>query len=63
MRLLLDRRHAGAPAHAPVSAAAAARGIGSVTLLATDGAARFARVGSRFLGESLAADAVQIVDL
>ena len=36
---------------------------GRVTLLATDGAARFARVGSRFLGEALAAEAVEIVDL
>ena len=36
---------------------------GSVTLLATDGAARFARVGSGFLGEPIAADEVQIVDL
>jgi glutamate racemase len=44
----------------PLKAQGTARG--SVTLLATDGAARFARVGSRFLGESLAADAVQIVD-
>ena len=43
------------------SAAAGARG--SITLLATDGAARFARVGGRFLGESLTADAVQIIDL
>ena len=36
---------------------------GRITLLATDGAARFARIGSRFLGEALAADAVQIIDL
>jgi hypothetical protein len=31
--------------------------------LATDGAARFARVGSRFLGETLAAESIEIVDL
>ena len=36
---------------------------GRVTFLATDGAARFARVGSRFLGETLSAEAVEIVDL
>jgi glutamate racemase len=36
---------------------------GSVILLATDGAARFARVGSAFLGEALRADTVEIVDL
>jgi glutamate racemase len=40
---------------------AAARG--SLTLLATDGAARFARVGSAFLGESLRGEMVEIVDL
>lgn len=33
------------------------------TLLATDGADRFARVGGRFLGETLAAGDVEIVDL
>jgi len=36
---------------------------GSVTLLATDGAARFARIGSAFLGEALRAEAVEIIDL
>jgi glutamate racemase len=36
---------------------------GTVTWLATEGAARFARVGSSFLGEALSADAVQIIDL
>lgn len=36
---------------------------GSLTLLATDGAARFARVGGRFLGEPLEARDVAIVDL
>lgn len=38
-------------------------GPGSLELLATDGARRFARVGGRFLGESLIADDVTIVDL
>jgi glutamate racemase len=36
---------------------------GSVSWLATDGAARFARVGSAFLGETLRAEAIEIVDL
>jgi glutamate racemase len=36
---------------------------GSVTWLATDGAARFARVGSAFLGQALCADSVEIIDL
>lgn len=36
---------------------------GSMRLLATDGVARFARVGSGFLGEAIAADAVELVDL
>ncbi|MDP9013953.1 MAG: glutamate racemase, partial [Pseudomonadota bacterium] len=39
------------------------RGRGAVSWLATDGAARFARVGSIFLGESLRADEVEIIDL
>ncbi len=41
----------------------AAGGAGAVTWLATDGAARFARVGSAFLGESLDAGAIEIIDL
>jgi glutamate racemase len=36
---------------------------GAVTWLATDGAARFARVGSAFLGETLHAEAIEIIDL
>lgn len=36
---------------------------GSLTLLATDGASRFARVGGQFLGEPLSADDIQLVDL
>lgn len=38
-------------------------GAGRVSLLATDGAERFARVGSTFLGRAIAADDVEIVDL
>jgi glutamate racemase len=45
----------------PAQAGTVARG--RVTWLATDGAARFARVGSNFLGETLTAEAVEIVDL
>ncbi len=44
-----------------VTSASAARG--AVQWLATDNAARFARIGSRFLGESLSADQVHIIDL
>jgi glutamate racemase len=36
---------------------------GAITWLATDGAARFARVGSIFLGEPLPGEAVEIIDL
>lgn len=43
--------------------AAAGDARGSVTWLATDGAARFARVGGTFLGEKLRAEAIEIVDL
>jgi glutamate racemase len=47
-----------------IAGAPAAPGArGTVAWLATDGAARFARVGSSFLGETLRADAVEIIDL
>jgi glutamate racemase len=36
---------------------------GTVSWLATDGAVRFARVGSTFLGETLHPEAVEIIDL
>jgi hypothetical protein len=36
---------------------------GEISCLATDGAARFARVGSTFLGEILRPDAIEIIDL
>ncbi len=38
-------------------------GVGSLTLLATDGPDRFASVGSRFLGQPIAPGDVEIVDL
>jgi glutamate racemase len=38
-------------------------GGGGVRWLATDGAARFARVSSTFLGEALRADQIEIIDL
>jgi glutamate racemase len=38
-------------------------GRGTVRWLATDGAARFARVGGVFLGEPLRADEIEIIDL
>jgi glutamate racemase len=38
-------------------------GGGSLTLIATDGPDRFASVGSRFLGQPIAVDDVEIVDL
>jgi glutamate racemase len=41
----------------------AARTDGSLRLLATDGAERFARVGATFLGRTLAARDIEIVDL
>ncbi len=48
---------AGAPRHEDC------RGRGRVCWLATDGAERFARVGSTFFGETLRADAVELIDL
>jgi glutamate racemase len=45
------------------ASSAAGGALGAVSWLATDGAARFARVGSTFLGESLRAEAVEIIDL
>jgi glutamate racemase len=45
------------------SSAAAPGARGAITWLATDGAARFARVGGTFFGEAMRADAVEIVDL
>ncbi len=62
----LELRRQPAPAIAASSgsgAGAVAPRAGNVTWLATDGAARFARVGSIFLGEALHAAAVEVVDL
>jgi glutamate racemase len=52
-------------ADAAVSCAAFRAGgtRGSIVWLATDSATRFARVGSAFLGETLHAEAVEIIDL
>jgi glutamate racemase len=38
-------------------------GVGQLRLLATDGANRFARVGGMFLGETLSAADIELVDL
>jgi glutamate racemase len=40
-----------------------AGGAGTLTLLATDGATRFARVGGQFLGHELTYKDVTLVDL
>jgi glutamate racemase len=45
------------------NAAGGAAAGGAVTWLATDGAARFARVGSAFLGEILCSETIEIIDL
>lgn len=41
----------------------APHGSGALTLMATDGATRFARVGGRFLGTELCPEDIEIVDL
>jgi glutamate racemase len=41
----------------------AARDTGTIRLLATDGAERFARIGATFLGRRLEASDIEIVDL
>jgi glutamate racemase len=55
---LTTGNEAGLPSSNAVPAAR-----GDVRWLATDGAARFARVGSTFLGETVQAEAVEIIDL
>ena len=60
---LIDSAASGAAAVLRQIAAPARTGRGRITCLATDGAARFARVGSRFLGETLHEHGVEIVDL
>ena len=54
---------AGAVVRQLHGARATAGAAGAVCWLATDGAARFARVGSMFLGEPLRAESVEIIDL
>jgi glutamate racemase len=55
------RQLSGAPGHPSMSGP---RDVaGAVSWLATDGAARFARVGSTFLGETLRPEAIEIIDL
>jgi glutamate racemase len=57
-------REALAPGgRAPDARAPAAATSARLELLVTDGAARFARLGPRFLGESFAASDVELVDL
>jgi glutamate racemase len=46
-----------------IAPSAGAADRGRVTWLATDGAERFARVGSTFFGEALHADKIEIIDL
>jgi hypothetical protein len=58
------RSAAAAREHRRLHGGSAAPGArGAVSWLATDGAARFARVGSTFLGEALHAETVEIIDL
>jgi glutamate racemase len=60
---IIDSAATTAAAVARQLSGTALAGVGQVTWLATDGAARFARVGSTFLGEPLRAEAVEIIDL
>lgn len=55
----LERGRDGSAPRAPGDGS----GRGSVTWLATDGAARFARASSTFLGAALRADDIEIIDL
>ena len=57
-RVELERRGLLRPAGTPAESRAA-----NLTLLATDSPERFARVGARFLGASIAVKAVELVDL
>lgn len=60
---IIDSAATTAAAVARQLSSPAQAGVGHVTWLATDGAARFARVGGTFLGEPLRAEAVEIIDL
>jgi glutamate racemase len=63
LRQLGGAANTNQPATANGTAALDPAPAGAVYWLATDGAARFARVGSTFLGETLRAEVVEIIDL
>jgi glutamate racemase len=60
---LVDSAHSVATAVARDFAVPGQAGLGSVRWLATDGAARFARVSSTFLGAAIHTDEIEIIDL
>jgi glutamate racemase len=60
---IIDSAATGAAAVLREVPALASSGRGRISCLATDGAARFARIGSRFLGESLRTEDIEVVDL
>jgi glutamate racemase len=60
---VVDSAHSVAAAVARDFPGAGQSGGGSVRWLATDGAARFARVSSTFLGHAVHADEIEIIDL
>lgn len=60
---IVDSAHSVAAAVARDFSGAGQSGRGSVRWLATDGAARFARVSSTFLGTAIHADEIEIIDL
>jgi glutamate racemase len=63
VRIVDSAATAAAAVRRQLPSSAPTAGGGRVTWLATDGAERFARVGSTFFGQTLLADAVQIIDL
>ena len=56
-----DSTHAMAQLHA--AGIARLRGTQSLQFMATDGPERFARVGSRFLGRTIEARRIELIDL
>jgi len=62
---IVDSAHTTAAMAAPQWSAIGARGVGrgAVRWLATDGAARFARVSGTFLGETVPVEDIEIIDL
>ncbi len=60
---VVDSAHSVAAAAAREFPVGGQSGRGSVRWLATDGAARFARVSSTFLGDAVDADEIEIIDL